>query len=86
MSQAAKRLEAMRRNPKGDWTIEDVRVVCRLKGVACEAPAGGSHYDLSHPSQRDILTIPFRKPLKPVYIRLLVAFVDAVEDHDDVRP
>jgi hypothetical protein len=27
---------------------------------------------------REILTIPYKRPIKPLYIRKLVAFVDAV--------
>ena len=79
MAQSEKRLEQMRRNPVGDWTIADVEVVCRARDIACVAPARGSHYDLSHPNIPDILTIPARRPLKAVYIRKLIAFVDAVE-------
>jgi hypothetical protein len=79
MGQGEKRLEQMRRNPVSDWTITDVEVVCRAHGIACTAPSRGSHYDLSHPDLPDILTIPARRPLKAVYIRKLVAFVDAVE-------
>jgi hypothetical protein len=86
MSQAEKRLEAMRRNPVGDWTIADIEAVCRARGIDCVAPARGSHYDVSHPSQRDILTMPARRPLKPVYIRKFVTFVDAVEGSGRVRP
>jgi hypothetical protein len=39
------RLERMRRNPAGDWTIQDVEAVCREHAVICEAArGGGSHY------------------------------------------
>jgi hypothetical protein len=41
-------------------------------------PAAGSHYKVSHPGRRDILTIPSRRPVKPVYVRKLVRFIDAV--------
>lgn len=76
----SKRLERMRANPQGDWAIRDVEALCREHGVACEAPRGGSsHYKVSHPSQIEILTVPFKRPIKPIYIRRLVAFVDAVE-------
>lgn len=71
----------MRANPQGDWDISDVTAVCREHGIACESPRGGSsHYKVSHPSQVEILTVPFKRPIKPVYIRKLVAFVDAVEN------
>jgi hypothetical protein len=73
------RLERMRANPAGDWTIRDVEAVCREHGVRCMQPSGGgSHYKVSHPSQHDILTILARRPVKAVYIRKFVRFIDAV--------
>jgi hypothetical protein len=73
------RLDRMRASPAGNWTIGDVEAVCREHGVRCTQPTGGgSHYKVSHPSQRDILTIPARRPVKAVYIRKLVRFIDAV--------
>ena len=63
------------------WSIADVDRICRAYGVRCTSPSGGgSHYKISHPSQREILTVPFRRPIKPVYIQKLVRFVDAVRD------
>jgi hypothetical protein len=76
-------LERMRRNPAGDWSIRDVESVCQAAGIRCVAPSGGgSHYKVSHPSQREILTVPFRRPVKPVYIRKLVRFVEAVGERN----
>ena len=74
-----KRLEEMRNNPRGDWRIEDVEAVCREYGVLC-APArgGGSHYKVAHSQMTGKLTIPYKRPIKPVYIRKLVAFIDAL--------
>jgi hypothetical protein len=70
----------MRANPLGDWRMSDVEAVCAAYGVACNpSPGGGSHHVLSHPSQPERLSIPARLPIKPVYIRKLVAFVDAVQ-------
>lgn len=75
------RLERMRRNPRGDWRIEDVAAVCREHGVACEkSRSGSSHYKVAHPAVHEILTVPFKRPIKPVYIRKLVAFIDAVRN------
>jgi len=73
------RLDRMRRNPAADWTVADVEAICREYGLRCSTPSGGgSHYKVSHPSQRDILTIPSRRPVKPVYIRKLVRLIDQV--------
>jgi hypothetical protein len=74
-------IERMRRNPAADWTIGDVERACRQAEVRCTPPSGGgSHFKVSHPSQAEILTIPARKPAKPVYIRKLVAFLARVGD------
>jgi hypothetical protein len=72
-------LERMRHNPAGNWTIHDVEALCRKHGVLCEpARGGGSHYKVAHPRMAEKLTIPYKRPIKPVYIRKLVAFIDAV--------
>lgn len=79
MSRTSKLLDGMRRNPAGDWSMDDVMAVCRRRGVACAPPSRGSHYRISHPAASAILTIPARRPLKPVYIRLFVDYIDQVE-------
>jgi hypothetical protein len=71
----------MRRNPAGDWTIREVEAFCREFGVYCEPPrGGGSHYKVGHQRMPEKLTIPSKRPIKPVYIRKLVAFIDAVRN------
>ncbi len=72
----------MRANPKDGWTIADVRVVCDAAGVELRSPKGSSHYKVTHESQREILTIPFNRPIKPLYIKRLVGFIDAVKGRD----
>ncbi|RWX76067.1 type II toxin-antitoxin system HicA family toxin [Neorhizobium lilium] len=75
----SKRLERMRANPQADWRMEDIIAVCAEFEIACRAPRGGSsHFKVSHPAIRDILTVPSKRPIKPVYIRHLVQFIDAV--------
>ena len=73
-------LDRMRANPRGDWKISDVEAVCRAHGIKCASPrGGGSHYKISHPALHDILTIPSRRALKPVYVRKPVRLIDSVE-------
>jgi len=77
-------LEDMRANPVSGWRIADVEKVCRTFGVRCAPPSGGgSHYKISHASQREILTVPFRRPIKAIYIRKLVRFIVAVRDANE---
>jgi hypothetical protein len=74
----------MRANPAADWTIDDVAALCREHVIRCTTPSGGgSHWKVSDPTQRDILTIPNRRPVKSVYIRRLVRFVELVKSARD---
>ncbi len=76
-------LERMNANRPGNWTVSDVDALCREYGVQCLPQSGGSHYKVAHASQRDILTIPRHPPLKPIYVRKLVRFIDAVIGEQD---
>jgi hypothetical protein len=81
------RLDQMRINPGGDWTIADVQALCREHNIRCAPPSGGgSHWKVSDPTQRDILTVPQRRSIKPVYIRRLVRFIELVKEARDVAP
>jgi len=70
-------LADMRANPR-DWRIQDVETLSAAHGITCTAPAKGSHYKVKHSTRMEILTIPSDRPIKPVYIRKLVKFVEAV--------
>ena len=73
----SKRLEAMRANPRNNWQIVDIEALCREFGVSCDAPrGGGSHFRVSHPRMNRKLTLPFKRPIKPVYVKQLVQFID----------
>ena len=73
MPKTDKLLENMRRNPAGDWTIADIQMLCKALGWDCLPPkGGGSHWKVAAPGIDMILTIPAKRPIKPVYIRKLV--------------
>ena len=80
MGRREKRLEKMRTNPKDDWTADDVRALCRGYGISCERPDGTSHFTVSDPTQEQILTVVAARPVKPIYIKKLVTFIDAVQN------
>ena len=69
--------DRMRRNPAGDWNIRDVEALCREHGLLFRAGKGTSHCHAKHPSAREILTIPARRPIKSVYIRKLVRYIES---------
>jgi hypothetical protein len=80
MAKAGDVLAAMRRNPAGDWTIEDIRKVCERRGWECLAPSRGSHWKVAALGRPEILSIPARRPIKPFYIRKFLAMFDEKED------
>ena len=79
MAKTSDVLAAMRRNPAGDWTIEDIRRVCERLGIECLTPSRGSHWKVATPGKPDILVIPARRPIKSIYIRKFVAMCDEDE-------
>ncbi len=65
----SKRLDAMRRIPQSDWRIADVEALCKDFDIMCAPYRDGStHYKVSCHTQIEILTIPFKRPIKPLYI------------------
>jgi predicted RNA binding protein YcfA (HicA-like mRNA interferase family) len=79
MARGQKLIDAMRANPR-DWAIEDVQRACSAAGLTCEAPKRGSHYKVSHPQLATILTVPYNRPIKPIYIRELLRMIEQLED------
>ena len=73
MSTAAKLLEAMRRSPL-DWSLEDLQAVARHRSIGWRHK-GGSHCIFVRTNGRT-LSVPARRPIKPVYIRMFLALVD----------
>ena len=74
-------LARMRRNPAGDWKIADVQQICADFDLYCRPPTGGgSHFKVGHPEIAQKVILPYRRPIKPAYIRQLVALVDKVRN------
>ncbi len=80
MTAADKTLAAMRNNPR-DWRIEDLQTVARRHGLTWEQP-GTSHVTFRAPGGGK-LTVPARKPIKPVYVRHFVTLIDSLEGGND---
>ena len=74
-----KRLEQMRANPRADWKIADVEALCREHGLECSpSRSGSSHYKVKHRGSGQVVTVPFKRPIKAVYIRMLVELIDRI--------
>ena len=74
MSKINKKILAMKNNPKGDWVISDLKVLADKYGIAYRQP-GTSHVTFRSPDGRK-LTVPAHKPLKAIYIKLFIKFIE----------
>jgi len=70
-----KTLQKMLANPKDDWRIEQVVTVAEKVGLHVQPPKGGSHYAFSSVYvTHGHVTVPYKRPIKPLYIRLFAEF------------
>ncbi len=76
MPRADRTLDRMRANPR-DWRIASLEAVAAAHGVNVRKP-GGSHVVFEHPGVAEAVSVPARRPIKPVYVRRFVAFIEAV--------
>ena len=80
MSNAAKLIAKMRRNPR-DWRIEDLKVVANNLGIDHD------HHGTSHVVFRHVkagrLSVPAHRPIKPVYVRLFIELLDKLGGQDE---
>ncbi len=76
MSKAEKLLAKMRGNPR-DWRIEDLEVVAKRHGIEVRK-TGGSHFVFLHSASEIAVTIPFKRPIKPVYVIAFLALLDEI--------
>lgn len=72
-----KALQKMRKNPMG-WRIEELQAVAEENSVEWRRPGrGGSHVIFTAPAVREIVSVPAKRPIKPVYVKQFVALIDA---------
>lgn len=76
MSKAEKLLEKMRANPR-DWRMESLETVARRFGIEVRK-TGGSHLVFMHKESELAVTVPFKRPIKPVYIFRFLALLDDI--------
>ena len=75
MAGTDKTLARMRVNPR-DCRIEDLKTVARRYDVTWRQP-GTSHVTFRAPSGAKV-TVPARKPIKPVYVRQFIALIESL--------
>jgi hypothetical protein len=76
MPRANKALDDMRANPR-ERRIGRLEAVAAAHGVNIRK-AGRSHVVFEHPGVPEAISVPARRPIKPVYVRRFVAFIETV--------
>jgi hypothetical protein len=72
-----KGLQKMRKNPMG-WRIEELQAVAEENFVEWRRPGrGGSHVIFSALGVREIVSVPSKRPIKPVYVKQFLKLIDA---------
>lgn len=74
MATAKKLLEKLRRNPK-NCRIEQLETMAKQYGINVRK-SGGSHVVFDHPVWIEMLCVPARRPIKPIYVKKFVALID----------
>jgi predicted RNA binding protein YcfA (HicA-like mRNA interferase family) len=73
VTKATKILDQMKASPR-DWRIESLKSVADAFRLAHRQP-GGSHVIFRHPNGA-MLSVPARRPIKPVYVKKFVRLVE----------
>jgi len=74
MSKYEKALIAMRNNPQ-DWRIEQLEAVAAHAGLTIRKP-GGSHVIFQRSGCPLEVSVPARRPIKPVYVTQFLVLID----------
>lgn len=77
MSRSRKLQERLKRSP-ANVPFEELRALLDSNGFVSQT-VRGSHWTFRHPELREILTVPRRNPVKPVYVKLALGLIDKLE-------
>jgi len=68
-------------NPK-NVDFESLNKLLLRYGFKCKKPKSGtSHYNYYHEKLPDILTIPFDRPVKSVYVKKAIAAIERLKEN-----
>lgn len=74
MSRVDNLLAKMRNNPR-DWRIDDLEAVAARNGIKTRKPPG-SHVIFTKPGCPFVVSVPAKRPIKPIYIAKFLELLD----------
>lgn len=70
----------MRLNQAG-WLIEDLQRIAEGNGIEWRRPGhGGSHVIFGAAGVREIVSVPSKRPIKPIYVKQFLLLIDAAKE------
>ena len=66
----------MRENPR-DWRIESLEAIAGKLDIQVRK-SGSSHVVFMHKDSEIVVTVPAKRPIKPVYVHQFLALVDHI--------
>ncbi|MCK5720511.1 MAG: type II toxin-antitoxin system HicA family toxin [Thiomargarita sp.] len=66
----------MRNNPK-DWRIDSLETIAKKLDIQVRK-SGGSHVVFMHENSDIVVTIPAKRPIKPIYINQFLALINDI--------
>ena len=80
MGKTNKIIQKMRNNPK-DWRIESLEAISQGLGIQIRK-SGGSHVVFMHDNSDLLVTIPAKRPIKPIYIKQFLTLIDSIGEQN----
>ncbi|MEZ4493651.1 MAG: type II toxin-antitoxin system HicA family toxin [Dehalococcoidia bacterium] len=81
MAKHDRQLERIRRADR-NVRPEELRAVLERYGFSLRS-VHGSHWIYRHPALARRLSVPYRRPLKPIYVRMSLEAIDEVLAYED---
>ena len=76
MSKVNKTIQTIHDNPR-DWRIDSLEVIAKRLDIQVRK-SRGSHVVFMHEDSEIVVTVPAKRPIKPVYINQFLALIDDI--------
>ncbi len=76
MGKVDKAIQKMRDNPR-DWRIASLETIAKRLDIQVRK-SGGSHVVFMHKDSEIVVTVPAKRPIKPIYIDQFLALINDI--------
>jgi len=84
LTKISKLYAQIKSNPK-NVKFETLDRLLKQHNFKCRQPSGGSsHYNYYHPELPDILTIPYARTIKAIYVKQAIAAIQKIKEGSEL--